>query len=93
MVCLAVKTYNTYGSIKFIAKEDNMKHRKLLAAAIATPALLTASNAFAHDGDHSGYILSNVIHWLSSPTHSLFAVIGGVIASAMIVKLVRKSRA
>ena len=70
-----------------------MKHRKILAAAIAAPALLTHTSAFAHDGDHSGYVFTNIMHWLSSPTHSLFAVIGGVAFVALAVSIIRKKRA
>lgn len=52
-----------------------------------------ATPAFAHDGDHSAPLLANIMHWLSSPTHALFAVIGGVAVSALIIKIARKSRA
>lgn len=53
-------------------------------------ALAAAAPALAHDGEHSHGIVATVIHWLSSPTHSLFAVIGGVIVSALIYKAVKK---
>lgn len=56
-----------------------------VALAIATPAL-------AHDGDHSVSFVANVMHWLSSPTHSLFAVIGGVAFVALLLAA-RKKRA
>jgi len=68
-----------------------MKLAKSLTVAFAT--LLPAAPALAHDGDHSATLLANIAHWLSSPTHSLFAVIGGVIISALIVKAIRKSNA
>lgn len=67
-----------------------MKQRILLTAALAT---LPATSAFAHNGDHGEHIVATVMHWLSSPTHSLFAVIGGVIASAVIISAIRKKRA
>ena len=67
-----------------------MKHRILLTAALAS---LPATTAFAHNGDHGEHIMATVMHWLSSPTHSLFAVIGGIVASALIVSLIRKKRA
>ena len=51
--------------------------------AVSTPAL-------AHDGDHSLGFVSTAIHWLSSPAHSLFAVIGGVAISALIYKAMKK---
>lgn len=51
---------------------------------------LSATPAFAHDGDHSASFLANIMHWLSSPTHSLFAVIGGLAVAAVIIKLSRK---
>jgi len=68
-----------------------MKPAKIFVAALT--ALAVAAPAHAHDGDHSAAFIANVIHWLSSPAHSLFAVIGGVAVSAAIIKLSRKSRA
>jgi len=53
-------------------------------------ALAAASPALAHDGEHSHNFVATAIHWLSSPTHSLFAVIGGVVISALIYKAVKK---
>jgi len=58
----------------------------ILGTAIA---LTAASPAFAH-GDHSQGIFATVVHWLSSPVHSLFAVIGGVVVSALIYKALKK---
>jgi len=58
-----------------------------------TASLAMATSAHAHDGDHSGIVLANIIHWLSSPTHALFAVAGGLAVSVLIVKLARKNRA
>jgi len=43
---------------------------------VAATALL-ATPAYAHDGDHSMGVFATVMHWLSSPTHSLFAVAAG----------------
>lgn len=62
-----------------------------LTSAIGTLALATP--AFAHEGDHSATLLTNIAHWLSSPTHALFAVIGGVAVSALIIRAARKNRA
>jgi len=52
--------------------------------------MAVSAPALAHDGDHSLGFLATAIHWLSSPTHSLFAVIGGVAISALIYKVARK---
>ena len=62
-------------------------------ALAAAASLAAAVPAYAHEGDHSAPLLANIMHWLSSPTHALFAVIGGVAVSALIIKLARKSRA
>lgn len=64
---------------------------KLSVASAASLAM--ATSAHAHDGDHSATLLANILHWLSSPTHALFAVVGGIAASVLIVKLARKTRA
>ncbi len=67
-----------------------MKSVKLAATLIA----LSATPALAHNGDHGATSFANIIpkimHWLSSPTHSLFAVIGGLVIAAVIVKISRK---
>ncbi|MDB2438206.1 hypothetical protein N9W89_05780 [Hellea sp.] len=65
-----------------------MKTLKTLSAVAV--ALAAASPALAHDGEHSHSFFATAIHWLSSPTHSLFAVIGGVVISALIYKAVKK---
>jgi len=65
-----------------------MKTLKTLSAVAV--ALAAAAPAFAHDGEHSHSFVATAIHWLSSPTHSLFAVIGGVVISALIYKAVKK---
>lgn len=70
-----------------------MKHRILSAAAISGASLIAATPAFAHAGDHGEHVMTMVLHWLSSPSHSLFAVIGGVIFVAAAIKLARKNRA
>ncbi len=64
-----------------------MKKSKIILGAVA--ALAVSTPAFA-DGDHSHGIFATAIHWLSSPAHSLFAVIGGVVISALIYKAVKK---
>ncbi len=53
-------------------------------------ALAAATPALAHDGEHSHSFIATAIHWLSSPSHSLFAVIGGVVVSALIYKAMKK---
>jgi len=70
-----------------------MKHRKLLAAALAMPALLSGTSAYAHTGDHGENIVTTIIHWLSSPTHSLFAVVAGGAFVALAYRAIRKNRA
>ncbi len=68
-----------------------MKRRILsLAAAGMTP--LMAASAFAHDGEHGAVFLANVMHWLTQPSHSLFAVIGGIAVAGLIIRS-RKKRA
>ena len=62
-------------------------------AAAGALSFAAALPAHAHEGDHSAPVLANIMHWLSSPTHALFALIGGVAVSALIIKLARKSRA
>lgn len=58
-------------------------------AAATAAAMLAAAPAFAH-GDHSLGFVATAIHWLSSPAHSLFAVVSGVAISALIIKSRRK---
>lgn len=53
-------------------------------------ALAAATPALAHNGEHSHGFVATVIHWLSSPTHSLFAVIGGAVIVALIYKATKK---
>lgn len=60
--------------------------RKLLSVAAI---MATATPAFAHEGDHSVGFASTALHWLSSPTHSLFAIMGAAAVTALVVKLVR----
>jgi len=64
-----------------------MKTSKIILGAIAVMAVSTP--AFA-DGDHSHGIVVTAFHWLSSPAHSLFAVIGGIAISALIYKTMKK---
>lgn len=63
-----------------------MRSTLSLAGALA----LIPTTAYAHDGDHSASFIANVLHWLSSPTHSLFALIGGLIIVGLIVKFAKK---
>jgi len=53
-------------------------------------AMAVSAPALAHNGDHSLSFVATAMHWLSSPTHSLFAVIGGITISALIFKAVKK---
>lgn len=65
-----------------------MKTLLILGSTLAA----TSSHASAHTGDHSAPLLANVIHWLSSPTHALFSVIGvGIIALAFTAMRKRRS--
>jgi len=56
--------------------------RTLLTGAAA---LLMAGTATAHTGAHGQSVMTEIVHWLSSPVHSagtfiaLAAVIGGII--------------
>jgi len=59
----------------------------------ATALFASALPAAAHDGDHSVSMLANIMHWLSSPTHSLFAVIGGLMGAGLIAYISRRKRA
>ena len=65
-----------------------MKTSKISLGTVA--ALAGSAPALAHDGDHTLGFVSTAIHWLSSPTHSLFAVIGGIAISALIYKVSKK---
>lgn len=53
------------------------------AMAVSTPAL-------AHNGEHSFSFVATIMHWIASPTHSLFAVIGGIAISALIFKTAKR---
>ena len=65
-----------------------MKTSKISLGTVA--ALAVSAPALAHDGDHTLGFVSTAIHWLSSPTHSLLAVIGGIAISALIYKVSKK---
>ena len=62
---------------------------RLGLAALATLAI--PATAQAHEGDHSE-ILSVVAHWLTSPSHALFATLG-VIGAAAVLYYINKKRA
>jgi len=68
-----------------------MTRTKSIMAVFA--ALAASTPAFAHTGDHSASIFANIIHWLSSPTHSLFALVSGLIIVGGTVAFTRKKRA
>lgn len=59
-----------------------------IAGALSLPAAASADT-----GAHHADILTQIIHWLSSPAHALFAVLGGLALSALIITLARKTRA
>jgi|GEM_PF-1572620 len=59
----------------------------------ATALFASALPAAAHEGDHSVSMVTNIMHWLSSPTHSLFAVLGGLAGAALITYIARRKRA
>jgi len=50
---------------------------------------VSAVPAFAHAGPHDASLFANTLHWLTSPTHALFAVVGSVVSVALIIKLKR----
>lgn len=64
---------------------------KLLKTPVITAAIasLSAVPAFAHTGSHEAPMLANIMHWLTSPTHALLAVVGSAAIVALIVKLKR----
>ena len=55
-------------------------------------ALSLSAPAFAH-GDHSHNIVANIIHWLSSPAHSFFAVVAGAVFVVALVAMKRRKDA
>lgn len=67
-----------------------MKLTKTLGWTAAALALSTP--AFA-DGDHSHNVAANIIHWLSSPAHSLYAVIGGLVFAGTLYAIARRKNA
>lgn len=64
---------------------------RLLKSSIITTAVaaVSAIPAFAHAGPHDASMMANIIHWLTSPSHAAFAVIGSLAVVALIVKLKR----
>lgn len=65
-----------------------MTSTKTVLGVMATLAI--SAPALAHNGEHLHGFVATAMHWLSSPTHSLFAVIGGVVVSALIYKAIKK---
>ena len=59
----------------------------------ATVFIASALPAAAHDGGHSVSMVANVMHWLSSPSHSLFAVLGGLVGAGLVTYITRRKRA
>lgn len=64
---------------------------KLLKTSVISVVMasLSAVPAFAHTGPHEASFLVNLMHWLTSPTHALLAVVGSAAIVALIVKLKR----
>lgn len=60
-----------------------MKINHALALTGAT-LLASATPAFAHTGEHSASFFANIGHWLSSPPHVLFPLIGGAVAYILV---------
>ncbi len=56
-----------------------------IASAIASLAVPAA----AHTGSHEASLLANLMHWLTSPSHALLAVVGAAAIVAFIIKLKR----
>ena len=65
-----------------------MKTSQLVLGTAA--AMSVSAPALAHNGEHSFSFVATIMHWLSSPTHSLFAVIGGLAISALIFKAAKR---
>ena len=64
---------------------------KFLKTSVISVAMvsLSAAPAFANPGPHEASFLVNLMHWLTSPTHALLAVVGSAAIVALIVKLKR----
>lgn len=78
--------------INHVNEDSHMKTAKISTLAVAA-LFASALPAAAHDGDHSVSIVANIMHWLSSPTHSLFAVLGGLIGAGFVTYIMRRKRA
>lgn len=65
----------------------------LAGAGTSLIASLIASPALAHEGEHSASFMLTIMHWLSSPTHALFACIGGITAGIVISKIIKNRKA
>ena len=58
---------------------------------LATTAALAASGtAFADTGAHGHGVVTEIIHWMSSPAHGLFAVAAVVAVGAAGLYFIRK---
>lgn len=64
----------------------------ITSIALSGAALACAVPAFAHTGDHSTSVMTNIAHWVSSPSHALFAIVGGI-AAVLLVKHFASKRA
>jgi len=63
-----------------------MKLRKTLSWSAAI-LMASALPAAAHTGAHTEALMNTVIHWLTSPTHALLAIVGAVTIITLAVKL------
>lgn len=63
-----------------------MKRLTYLAAVLA----ISAAPAHAHTGDHTLSFTSAVLHWLSSPVHSVPVLLAGALTLGFAVHYARK---
>ena len=61
---------------------------KKITTTLSTLAIasLIAPAAFAHAGSHDSGFMANLVHWLTSPTHAMLAIIGGFTLLALAYK-------
>ncbi len=59
----------------------------LIAQGAVLVAVLGAIPAAAHTGSHTEALLRTILHWLTSPTHALLAVVGSIAVITLAVKL------
>ncbi len=61
-------------------------HQSIFGSALL---LALSAPAYAHNGEHTAPFLANILHWLSSPTHALYSVLG---TTAVIISLAAMRR-